>query len=38
MACTAVEQDTAAGGNLQVGSHHQAQYETGGDGAEHDPR
>ena len=33
-----MEQDAAAGGDLQAGSHHQAQYESGGDGAEHDSR
>ena len=35
---TTMEQDVATGGDLQVGSHHQAQYESGGDGAEHDLR
>jgi hypothetical protein len=31
-----VEPDVAAGGDLQAGTHHQTQYETGGDRAEYD--
>jgi len=35
---TAVEQDAAAGRDVQIGPHHQAQYETSGVRAEHDSR